>query len=158
MIEHLIDRCRLQGWTIAVAESCTGGLLGGSLTAIAGSSDVFAGGVIAYSNAAKTALLDVPASVIDEHGAVSAQVAGLMAAGIRRRLASTIGIAITGVAGPGHSAGKPEGLVWFGLSCAGRQADVRVREFGPLGREIVREKSVSCACGFLGDMLDIKGG
>ncbi len=90
-----------RGWTVAVAESCTGGLLGAVLTAVAGSSGYFRGGVIAYDNSLKTGLLDVDAGLLGGRGAVSAEVAMAMARGARRRLGADVGVGITGVAGPG---------------------------------------------------------
>src|SRR5687767_9806992 len=96
------------GLTVGVAESCTGGLLGGAITEVSGSSEYFVGGVIAYDNAVKEKLLAVPGPLIEEHGAVSAPVAGAMAEGIRERLGTSLGIAVTGVAGPsGGSPTKP---------------------------------------------------
>jgi len=153
MVEAIIDRCREQGWTIAVAESCTGGLLGGALTSVAGSSDVFVGGVIAYANAVKMDLLGVPDAMIDQEGAVSEAVAAAMAAGVRTRLAGTIGVAVTGVAGPGPGIGKPEGRVCFGVSWTVRLPQVRTVEFGALGRAVVRERSVAHALEFLSETL-----
>jgi nicotinamide-nucleotide amidase len=115
--EALLAACRQRGATIATAESCTGGLIAGVLTAVAGASDVVDRGYVTYSNAAKTAMLGVPAALIAAHGAVSAEVAAAMAQGARERSGATIAIAVTGVAGPGGgSADKPVGLVWFGLA------------------------------------------
>jgi nicotinamide-nucleotide amidase len=110
----VLDRCRELGYTIAVAESCTGGLLGARLTSIPGSSDVVLGGVIAYANQVKIALLGVDEGDLAKHGAVSEPVARQMAEGVRARLGSTIGISITGVAGPGGGTPeKPVGMVWI---------------------------------------------
>jgi nicotinamide-nucleotide amidase len=103
--------------TLAVAESCTGGLIGHKITRVAGSSNYFAGGVIAYANSLKEKYLDVEAGVLADHGAVSAEVARAMAAGIRERTACDIGLATTGIAGPtGGSREKPVGTVYFGLA------------------------------------------
>jgi nicotinamide-nucleotide amidase len=108
---------RERGETLAVAESCTGGLVASMITAVAGSSDYFAGGVVAYANAAKTELADVPPEVIDAHGAVSEPVAAALADGARRRFDTTWGIGVTGVAGPGGGTGeKPVGLVWMAVA------------------------------------------
>jgi nicotinamide-nucleotide amidase len=113
VVELLAER----GMTLAVAESCTGGLLGGRLTHVPGSSRVFQGGVISYSNEAKEALLGVPAALLALHGAVSAPVAEAMAQGARERLGADLGVAITGVAGPeGGTPEKPVGLVFLGLA------------------------------------------
>jgi nicotinamide-nucleotide amidase len=106
--------------TLAVAESCTGGLLAERLTAIPNSSRVFLGGAVTYSDRSKTALADVPAYLIAEHGAVSGPVARALAEGIRRRTGATLGLAITGIAGPvaptGHDSAKPVGLVFIALA------------------------------------------
>ena len=106
--------------TLAVAESCTGGLLGERITSIAGSSRYFAGGAIVYSNAIKTELAGVPADMIERHGAVSREVAAALAEGIRYRCDATLGIGITGVAGPsGGTPEKPVGLVFHALASDG---------------------------------------
>jgi nicotinamide-nucleotide amidase len=112
--ELVLDRCRERGWTLATAESCTGGLIAAALTGIPGSSEVLAGGIVAYSNEVKVEQLDVPAELIEEHGAVSAEVAEAMAGGARERLGVDVGVAVTGVAGPGGGTeGKPVGLVYY---------------------------------------------
>jgi nicotinamide-nucleotide amidase len=103
--------------TLAVAESCTGGMLAERITSVPGSSRYFLGGVVSYDNSLKTLLVDVPPLLIAEHGAVSEQVAAAMAEGIRKRCKSTFGLSITGVAGPGGGTEqKPVGLVYVGLS------------------------------------------
>jgi nicotinamide-nucleotide amidase len=118
----VLDACRARGLTIAVGESCTGGLLGARLTAIPGSSDVVLGGVIAYSNAVKRALLGVDERALAEHGAVSEPVARQMALGARERIGASIGVGITGVAGPGGGTPeKPVGLVWIGVDVSGQE-------------------------------------
>ncbi len=122
----VLDRCRARGLTIAVAESCTGGLLGARLTSVAGSSEVVRGGVIAYANDVKSAQLGVDAGVIASDGAVSERVALQMAAGARARISAGVGVALTGVAGPGGgSAEKPVGTVWIGVDVAGEARAVR---------------------------------
>ncbi|MDX2193906.1 MAG: competence/damage-inducible protein A [Gemmatimonadales bacterium] len=127
LADVVLARCRASGRTLAVAESCTGGLLGARLTAIPGSSDVVLGGVIAYANALKTGVLNVPASLLAAHGAVSEPVALAMAQGARARTGAALGVAITGVAGPGGgSAEKPVGTVWIALAYA---AGVEARRF-----------------------------
>jgi nicotinamide-nucleotide amidase len=104
----LLEQLRAAGMQLAVAESCTGGLMGSRITAVPGASDVFAGGVIAYSNASKVRDLGVPEQLLTRNGAVSEAVAEAMALGIRRRFGTEGGIAVTGVAGPtGGSADKP---------------------------------------------------
>jgi nicotinamide-nucleotide amidase len=112
--ELVLDRCRELGWKLATAESCTGGLLAAGLTAIPGSTDVVVGGVVAYANEVKVGELDVPEELIEEHGAVSAEVAEAMAVGVRDRLGVDVGVSVTGIAGPGGgSEEKPVGLVYF---------------------------------------------
>jgi len=119
MEEVVADLLTRHKATISVAESCTGGLLAERLTSIAGSSSYFLGGVVCYSNELKTAWADVPAELIAAKGAVSSEVAVALAQGIRRRVGSTIGIGITGIAGPsGGSEEKPVGTVFIALASA----------------------------------------
>jgi PncC family amidohydrolase len=106
-----------KNYKIATAESCTGGLLAHTLTNISGSSDFFDRGIVSYSNESKTELLDVPKVVIDKYGAVSEEVAGLMAEGVKTKYKVDIGLSTTGIAGPsGATENKPVGLVYVGLS------------------------------------------
>ena len=127
----------MRGATLAVAESCTGGLLAQRLTSVSGSSRSFLGGAVVYSNALKMEFADVPEELIEEHGTVSAEVAEALANGIRRRTQATFGIGITGIAGPtGGSEEKPVGLVYIALS-DGQRADVVERRFSG-DRERVR--------------------
>jgi nicotinamide-nucleotide amidase len=120
LAELVIDICREREFTIGVAESCTGGLLGARLTANPGSSDVFHGGVIAYDNSVKTKLLGVRDVTLSTHGAVSEEAAREMAEGCAKALGTTIGIAITGVAGPGGGTPeKPVGTVWIAVAGIG---------------------------------------
>jgi nicotinamide-nucleotide amidase len=112
--EMVLDACRDRGWSLATAESCTGGLVAARLTSVPGSSEVFLGAVVAYSNAVKEAELGVPSSLLAEHGAVSVEAAEAMAAGARERLGADVAVAVTGVAGPGGgTAEKPVGLVFL---------------------------------------------
>ena len=114
LAEVVLDAARRAGETLAVAESCTGGMVGARLTAIPGSSDTFVGGVIAYANAVKVRELGVDPALIERHGAVSEEVARAMAAGVAGRLGAERAVAVTGVAGPGGgSEAKPVGTVWF---------------------------------------------
>ena len=132
--------------SIATAESCTGGLVAAALTEIAGSSDVFDRGFITYSNAAKEALVDVPASLLAAHGAVSKPVARAMADGALARSGAYLAVSITGVAGPGGgSAAKPVGLVWFAFAKRGGVTEAREARFGDIGRSAVRMASVRLA-------------
>lgn len=111
---------RSSGKTLAVAESCTGGLLAGAITSIPGSSGYFLGGVIAYDNAVKAAVLGVPPRLIDSCGAVSRRVAEAMALGVLERIPADVSIATTGIAGPGGgSRGKPVGTVWVAVAVRG---------------------------------------
>ena len=117
--EAVLGACRARGWQVTTAESCTGGLIAGLLTAIGGSSDVVDGGAVTYSNAAKTRMLGVPAALIAAHGAVSEEVARAMAEGARRTAGVDLAVAVTGVAGPGGgTAEKPVGLVYAAVSDA----------------------------------------
>jgi nicotinamide-nucleotide amidase len=117
LAQSVLDACRARGWHIATAESCTGGLLAGALTAIAGSSDVVERGFVTYSNEAKSELLGVPPETIAAHGAVSSETAAAMAQGAVARSPVDLAISVTGVAGPGGgSAAKPVGLVIVGLA------------------------------------------
>jgi nicotinamide-nucleotide amidase len=116
----VLDLCRARGLTVAVAESCTGGLLGARLTAIPGSSDVVRGGVIAYANDVKHELLDVSKEDLEEHGAVSDPVVRAMATGVRAATGARVGMAITGIAGPGGGTKeKPVGTVWIATDVDG---------------------------------------
>lgn len=130
------------GRTLAVAESCTGGLIAGAITSIPGSSVYFPGGIVAYRNSAKTSLLDVPPGLIAAHGAVSREVALAMAEGSLSRFGADLAIAVTGVAGPGGgSRGKPVGTVWVAVVARDgvRQAH-RFRFHGD--RDAVRRETV----------------
>ena len=129
---------------IAVAESCTGGLLGAALTGIPGSSDVFDRGFVTYSYPAKTAMLGVPPELLAAHGAVSEPVVRAMAEGALARSGAGLAAAITGVAGPGGSEAKPEGLVWFAVADPGGTRAEK-RNFGAVGRGLVRARSVDVA-------------
>ena len=107
----------MRNGTLAVAESCTGGLLAERITSVSGSSRYFLGGAVVYSNQLKTAYADISAELIEKHGAVSGEVAAALAEGIRKRCGSTLGIGITGVAGPaGGTPEKPVGLVFLALA------------------------------------------
>lgn len=136
-----------RGETLAVAESCTGGLLGAMITEVAGSSGYFSGGVVAYANQVKQHLLGVPAEMLAEWGAVSAPVAEAMAKGVRERLDTTWGVSITGIAGPGGgTATKPVGLVYIGLAGADGKIASWEHRFSPeRGRDWIRHLSANQA-------------
>ena len=138
--EMVLGLCRARGLRLATAESCTGGLVAARLTDVPGSSDVFAGAIVAYANEVKIAELGVPAALIEAHGAVSAEVAEAMAAGVRKRLAVDVGVAVTGVAGPdGGTEEKPVGLVYFHVSTPDAE---RGGEFSlPADRDTVRSRA-----------------
>jgi PncC family amidohydrolase len=131
LAERLQGLCLGRGLTVALAESCTGGLVAAAITDVAGSSGYFLGGVVSYSNAAKAELLDVPAAMLQAHGAVSAQVAVAMAAGARAKFTASLAASITGVAGPdGGTEAKPVGLTYVGLAT---EAGTDVRRFAFAG-------------------------
>ena len=124
----LADALRRRGWHLASAESCTGGLIAAACTAIAGSSDWFERGFVTYSNAAKTEMLGVDAALIAEHGAVSEVVARAMAQGAVERAGVELGVAVTGIAGPGGATpGKPVGTVWLALAVRSAAGEIRLQ-------------------------------
>ncbi len=146
----VLELCRAHGWLIATAESCTGGLVAAALTDIAGSSDVVDRGFVTYSDAAKQAMLGVPATTLKRHGAVSRATAQAMAAGAIKRSQADLAVAITGIAGPGGgSKRKPVGLVYFAAASRDGRRLVRMRRFGAIGRRQVRERSVGEALNLL---------
>ncbi len=152
--EEVLSFCRANGFTLATAESCTGGLVAAYLTHIAGASDIFDRGYVTYSNASKIELLGVDARIITDHGAVSQQTAIAMAAGAIWRSHANLSVAVTGIAGPGGgTAEKPVGLVHFAIA---KRVSVESDElkfqalhyegnFGDIGRAEIREECVSTA-------------
>jgi len=153
----VLDACRARGLKIATAESCTGGLVAGALTEIAGSSDVVDRGFITYSNAAKQQMLGVPADTLRDHGAVSQQTAEAMARGALSKAKADIVIAITGIAGPGGgTADKPVGLVHFAAAARSGALTHKEMRYGDLGRGLVREKSVLQALAMLKEMVEVR--
>jgi len=149
----LIERCTDQRLTIATAESCTGGLVAGVLTEIAGSSAVVDRGMVTYSNAAKSALLGVPAEVINRHGAVSETVARAMAEGALARSTATLVVAITGIAGPGGGSDeKPVGLVHFAAARRGGALRHVRYVFPDEGRSAIRLAAVRQALEMLREL------
>ena len=144
-VAPLADALRARGWRLVIAESCTGGLVAATCTALAGSSDWFERGFVTYSNAAKTEQLGVEALLIAQHGAVSQAVVRAMAEGALLRSAADIAVAVTGIAGPGGgTADKPVGLVW--LAMAQRGMAVQAERLQLAGdRAAVREQTVVAA-------------
>jgi nicotinamide-nucleotide amidase len=141
---RVLDAFRARGLKLATAESCTGGLVAGALTDIAGSSDVVDCGFVTYSNEAKEALLGVPPATLEQHGAVSAETAAAMADGALANSQADVTVAITGIAGPGGgSKQKPVGLVHFAAARRDGRRLARVRRYGNIGRRRVRERSVA---------------
>ena len=141
-----------RGWMLATAESCTGGLIAAACTDLSGSSQWFERGFVSYSNAAKTELLDVPAALIEAHGAVSEPVARAMAEGAVARSAAQVAVAVTGIAGPtGGSADKPVGTVWFGWCVQGQVHSERMQF--PGDRAAVRHATVRHALARFAELL-----
>jgi nicotinamide-nucleotide amidase len=136
--------------TVAVAESCTGGLIGHRLTNVPGSSAYFLGGVVAYSNDAKQQLLGVPPTLLEQHGAVSGEVADAMARGVRERFRADVGLATTGIAGPtGGTPDKPVGLVFVSLADAGGTRTVCANFGEEPGREGIKHLTAQSALNML---------
>lgn len=152
--QTVIRRAEGAGLLIATAESCTGGLVSGALTAIAGSSAVLDRGFVTYSNEAKVEMLGVPEAVLERFGAVSEPTARAMAEGAEARSRASITVSVTGIAGPGGgSPQKPVGLVHFAVHGPdGRTAHVEKR-FGDIGRDAIRLESVRTALGLLLDAI-----
>jgi nicotinamide-nucleotide amidase len=149
LAEATLVALRARGWMVATAESCTGGLIAGALTSIAGSSDVVDRGFVTYSNAAKSEMLGVPEVMIAAHGAVSAEVAAAMAQGAVARSRAAIGVSVTGIAGPGGgTAEKPVGLVWFGVAGEGGRTETAQLVF-PGDRTAIRAATVVHALSLL---------
>ena len=148
----VLQRLEQRGARLAIAESCTGGLLGGRITAVPGASRTFVGGVVAYGNEVKASELGVPQALIEQHGAVSEPVVRAMAEGVARRFAAAASLAVTGIAGPtGGTPDKPVGTVWLAAVLEGR-CETAVRRF--LGdREDVRRRSAQAALDLLRRML-----
>jgi nicotinamide-nucleotide amidase len=152
--EALVAAYAAAGRTIATAESCTGGLVAGLLTAVPGSSAVLERGFVTYSNEAKAEAIGVPMDLIRRHGAVSEPVARAMAAGALTASRASVAVAITGIAGPGGgSAEKPVGLVHFGLGLRDGETRHLERRYGDLGRAGIRRAAVAEALGLLEDAL-----
>ena len=146
--ETLVALLKARGMTCATAESCTGGGVGSAITAVPGASAVYRGGVVSYDNSVKEGVLGVAAETLAVAGAVSAETAAQMAAGVRRLMETDLAVSVTGIAGPdGGTAGKPVGLVWFGLATRTGVRTEKALFAG--GREEVRAKAVLHALGML---------
>ena len=149
LAQSVLDACRGRGWHVATAESCTGGLVAGALTAIGGSSDVVERGFVTYSNEAKSELLGVPPETIAAHGAVSNETAAAMAEGAVARAPVDLAISVTGIAGPGGgSPAKPVGLVIVGLARRDGPTRTEHRVFAG-DRSAVRWAALQMALGLL---------
>lgn len=146
----LVALLKEEGYMIALAESCTGGLVAAALTSIPGSSEVFDRGFVTYSNAAKIEMLGVPEKLLAKHGAVSAEVAIAMAQGALKHSKANAAVAITGIAGPGGGTDeKPVGLVYIAAAVK-KQKPLHVRlNLGKIGRASIRKASVDAAIGIL---------
>jgi nicotinamide-nucleotide amidase len=154
----VLDLCRARGLKVATAESCTGGLVAGALTEIAGSSDVVDRGFVTYSNEAKQQVLGVPTETLRTHGAVSRQTAEAMARGALGQGGADVVVAITGIAGPGGgSADKPVGLVHFAAASRSGALTYAEMRYGDIGRSEVRHKSVLQALAMLKEMAKKHG-
>ena len=152
----VLDLCRARGWTLGTAESCTGGLVAARLTSVPGSSAVFQGAVVSYADAVKKAELAVSAATLAEHGAVSAETAAEMAAGIRARLGVDVGVAVTGIAGPdGGTPEKPVGLVY--LHAETPEGGHGIEFSFPADRETIRTRSTVAALHLVRRLLSQNG-
>ena len=139
--KEVFDIASLKKTVIASAESCTGGMLSSAITDIPGSSAIFECGFVTYSNVSKMKLLHVNRITLESFGAVSEEVAAEMAIGALKNSKANIAISITGIAGPGGSITKPEGMVCFSVAFKKDIKLTKTKQFGPLGRNIVREKA-----------------
>lgn len=153
LAERLQGICLGRGLTVALAESCTGGLVAAAITSVPGSSGYFAGGIVAYANEAKAGLLGVPHAVLEAHGAVSAQAARAMAEGARERFGAGLAASVTGIAGPdGGTSAKPVGLTYVALAADG-EADVRRLQLGG-DRAAVREAAARATLEWLIELAE----
>ncbi|MEM9706715.1 MAG: CinA family protein [Pseudomonadota bacterium] len=144
LAEAVVTKAGAEGKCIATAESCTGGLIGGALTSVPGSSAVFDRGFITYSNEAKAEMLGVPSGLINAVGAVSGEVALAMAQGALKNSSADVAVSVTGIAGPGGGdATKPVGLVWFGLAAESGESRFERRVFAEGSRDFVRDSAVA---------------
>lgn len=146
MAEEALTHAQRRGWTIATAESCTGGMVSSALTGIPGASEMFERGFVTYSNESKQEMLGVAKETIESHGAVSGETAAEMAKGALAHSRADIAISVTGIAGPdGGTPEKPVGLVWFGVATRNRKPAAHRRLFEGTGRAEVRNAAVETA-------------
>ena len=154
LARQLINKCRAKNYKLAIAESCTGGLISSVITSVPGSSDIFECSFITYSNRSKKKILNVSENNLNLYGAVSKEVVIDMINGLRKNTKSDILLAISGIAGPGGaSINKPEGLVWVSYALKNNIIKTSKLEFGPIGRDLVREKSTIQSLKFLLSLL-----
>lgn len=139
--KEIIDLANLNKAVIASAESCTGGMLSSAITEIPGSSTIFECGFVTYSNISKMELLSVKENTLNFYGAVSEEVAGEMAIGAINNSKANLAISITGIAGPGGSNTKPEGMVCFSIAFENEIKLTETKKWGALGRNIIRQKA-----------------
>jgi nicotinamide-nucleotide amidase len=155
LAENLLAACRKKGLTLTLAESCTGGLIAGCVTAVAGSSDVFERGFVTYTNQAKEDMLGVPHTLLVAHGAVSEEVARAMAEGAMHNASASLAAAVTGIAGPGGGTEtKPVGLVHISAAHKGHPT-LHQRHVFPGDRQAVRLQTVEAALTLLQRQLDL---
>ena len=150
LAKQLINKCRAKNYKLAIAESCTGGLISSVITSVPGSSDIFECSFITYSNRSKKKILNVSENNLNSFGAVSKEVVIDMINGLKKNTNSDILLAISGIAGPGGGTiNKPEGLVWVSYALKNNVVKTSKLEFGPIGRDLVREKSTIQSLKFL---------
>ena len=152
---QFLDHARTAGIMAATAESCTGGLVAGLLTSLAGASDVYERGFVTYTDEAKTELLGIPAAIIKANGAVSDEVARRMATQCLLKSNADIAVSVTGIAGPGSASHKPAGLVYFGLAVRDHPVRVVCKRFGDRGRTEVRLAAVETALALFEQGVDL---
>ena len=154
LAKQLINKCRAKNYKLAIAESCTGGLISSAITSVPGSSDIFECSFITYSNSSKKKILNVSENNLNLYGAVSKEVVIDMTNGLRKNTNADILLSISGIAGPGGGTiNKPEGLVWTSYALRNNVVKTSKLEFGPIGRDLVREKSTIQSLKFLLSLL-----
>jgi len=156
LAKQLINKCRAKNYKLSIAESCTGGLISSAITSIPGSSDIFECSFITYSNKSKKKILNVSENNLNIFGAVSKEVVIDMIHGLKENTTSEILLAISGIAGPGGGTiNKPEGLVWISYALKNKVLKTSKLEFGPIGRDLVREKSTKQSLMFLLSLFEV---